>query len=596
VTFYPVNVPANADFATNTLLSASGGVNLWFTTNVPPSITNPNDVLLLTNKTTGTFTSTAGIVGPPSFVPGTTYYLGVQNTNTTAVTYSLQVDFHLITLPPLTNPPPTLTLIQTNIGTTNGFLLVWFAPSNELFRVQWTPNFPTNSWNMFTNIVSYHTNVNATNAEFEFFDDGSQTGGFGSSRFYRLLLWNVATELTNGLPTSNSVASGAVSFYQVNVPANADFSTNSLLSASGPVNFWFTTNVPPSITNPNDVLLLTNSTAGKFASAQGASGPPSFVPGTTYYLGVQNTNATAVTFAIQVDFHLVVAPPGTNTITVSLTTTNIGGTNNFLLTWIAPSNDLFQVQWTPNFPTNSWNTFSNIISYSSLTNGTNGFFKFLDDGSQTSGFGPSRFYRLILYNSSVVSGVIPLTNGVPLNFSTGAGLTNYFSFDITQTNAAVLFELYNLTGNGDLRVKQSSLPVTPLFISSANLSTNYEQIVIRTNSSRPNINAISWFLGVPNRDSTPISYTIRAVVPTNGLLISGLPLNLAGAPSGTNMSLVWGPTVKGEKYEVRTNGTLAANGWGVLTNFVIAGTSASFTDPILPSSPSTLFYQIVQVP
>jgi hypothetical protein len=196
----------------------------------------------------------------------------------------------------------------------------------------------------------------------------------------------------------------------------------------------------------------------------------------------------------------------------------------------------------------------------------------------------------------VASGVIPLTNGVPLNFTTGVGLTNYFSFDITQTNAAVLFELYNLNGNGDLLAQMSNLPVTMGPFLSTNSSTNYEQIVIRTNTGPANLNAISWFLGVPNRDSNPVSYIIRAVVPTNGILISGLPLNLGGSRSGTNMQLAWGPTVNGEKYEVRTNGTLSVNGWGVLTNFVAGGTAASFTDPIPPGTLSSLFYQVVQVP
>ena len=47
------------------------------------------------------------------------------------------------------------------------------------------------SWNAFTNIVSYNTNfpASATNAQFNFFDDGSQTGGtLGSTRFYQLIL------------------------------------------------------------------------------------------------------------------------------------------------------------------------------------------------------------------------------------------------------------------------------------------------------------------------------------------------------------------------------------------------------------------------
>ena len=65
-------------------------------------------------------------------------------------------------------------------------------------------------------------------------------------------------------------------------------------------------------------------------------------------------------------------------------------------------------------------------------------------------------------------------NGVPLAYSTTvAGATNYFSFTVTQTNAGVLFELYNLNGNGILNLQQSSLPATPpYFANSAGPGTN----------------------------------------------------------------------------------------------------------------------------
>jgi hypothetical protein len=187
---------------------------------------------------------------------------------------------------------------------------------------------------------------------------------------------------------------------------------------------------------------------------------------------------------------------------------------------------------------------------------------------------------------------------VPLNFTTGVGLTNFFSFDITQTNAAVLFELYNLSGNGDLTAQRSNLPVTfPYFASSTNSSTNYEQIVIRTNIGPANINAISWFLGVPNQSSNPITYTIRAALPTNGILISGLPFATAASrPGGSNMQLTWAPVVVGEKYEVRTNANLGSTNWVALTDIVAAGTSVTFTDPTPVGTSSTLFYRIVQVP
>jgi subtilisin-like proprotein convertase family protein len=595
VSFYRVDAPGNVNYATNLLLSATAPVNIWMTTNVPPSITNGGDVLLITNATSGSFTSVAGSVGPPFFTPNQTYYLGIENTNATAVTYAIEVDFHPISTPPSTNPVPISSIIQTNSNGTNGFLLVWFAPTNDLFQVQWTPTLPTTNWNTFTNIIAYHSFIAPTNSEFEFFDDGSQTGGFGPSRFYRLILFNptnAIVPLTNGVPATNSTPAGTVSFLRVNVPVNADSATNALLSATGSVNVWFTTNAPPSITNANDLLLITNGTAG--SSIFGAASTPLLVPGGTYYLGVQNTNATPVDYAIQVNFHLISV--STNPVPISITATNVGGTNSFLLTWFAPTNYLFQVQWTPTLPTNNWNTFPNIITYSTFITPTNSKFTFLDDGSQTGGFGTSRFYRLILANS-VSSSVIPLTNGVPLTFTTAVGFTNFFSFDVTQTNAAVLFELYNLNGNGDLTAQKSNLPVTLPYLASTNSGTNYEQIVVRTNGLTPNINAISWFLGVPNQSTNPITYTIRAVVPTNGLLISGLPFGTTAArPGGTNVQLAWAPAVNGEKYEVRTNSNLGSTNWGAVTSLVASGTSMLFADPTPPGTPSTLFYRIVQVP
>jgi hypothetical protein len=362
---------------------------------------------------------------------------------------------------------------------------------------------------------------------------------------------------------------------------------------------FFTTNTPPTITNGNDFLLVANSTSG--TSVVSAATSPKLIPGTTYYLGIQNTNTFTVGYYVEVDFHLLGSSSATNTVPISgIIHTNINGTNGFLVIWFAPSNDLFQVQWTPSLSPASWSTFTNIVSYDTnvFTSPTNTQFDFFDDGSQTSGFGPMRFYRLLIFNSAS-SGVIPLTNGVALNFTTPVGATNFFSFDITQTNPAVLFELYNLTGNGDLTLQRSNLPVTPpYFASSTNSGTNYEQIVLRTNTGNPaNLNAISWFLGVPNQSSNSISYTIRAALPTNGLLISGLPFNTAATrPGGSNVQLTWGPTVDGEKYEVRTNGNLASTNWVAFTDIVASGTSITFTDPTPAGTIPTLFYRVVQVP
>src|SRR5262249_19249182 len=147
--------------------------------------------------------STLTTNGSPYFVPGATYYLGLQNTNGSSITVGVEVDFHLLS----TTPPIIPITISNIIHTNGGFLLIWYAPTNDLFQVQWPPSLSPTSWSTFTNVVSFHTFIDPTNSEFESFDDGSQTGGFvGPTRFYRLILLNSAP-LTNGVPsTNNSIA------------------------------------------------------------------------------------------------------------------------------------------------------------------------------------------------------------------------------------------------------------------------------------------------------------------------------------------------------------------------------------------------------
>ena len=81
-------------------------------------------------------------------------------------------------------------IIYTNIGGSNGFLLTWFAPTNYQFHLQWTPLVLPTTWNNFNGVISDLAPNSPTNGLFQYFDDGSQTGGFGPTRFYRLLLLN----------------------------------------------------------------------------------------------------------------------------------------------------------------------------------------------------------------------------------------------------------------------------------------------------------------------------------------------------------------------------------------------------------------------
>ena len=81
-------------------------------------------------------------------------------------------------LSPVTN---SVSFSSVNV-TTKGIQFQWNAPTNYQFQVQWTTNLlPVITWNTFTNIIT------STNGVFTFVDDGSQSGGLGGTKFYRLI-------------------------------------------------------------------------------------------------------------------------------------------------------------------------------------------------------------------------------------------------------------------------------------------------------------------------------------------------------------------------------------------------------------------------
>jgi subtilisin-like proprotein convertase family protein len=282
-----------------------------------------------------------------------------------------------------------------------------------------------------------------------------------------------AGTLANGVPLTNTVPAGSLAWYQVNVPLYVDFATNTLLFATNlPVNLWWSTNVPPTTTNATDVQLYGN-TSGATAILGTNAAPAHIVPGGTYYLGVQNTNALAVGYALQVTFHFFATPPilpaqtnftvaVTNLVTVTntaidlqtnvvltyslvnpplgasissngiitwtagpaglaarfitivsdnhvppLTDTNaftvfvapipsiskvtVTATNT-VLSWNAPTNDLFEIRSTTNLvPPVTWTLLPNNSNPAIITSAT-GAFTYTDTNSTV----PLKFYQLIL--------------------------------------------------------------------------------------------------------------------------------------------------------------------------------------------------------
>ena len=174
IVWYGVYVPTNANFATN-ILSASGAVNLLFSTNTPPTTGLLGDVTLLASATAGMVTLSTN--STPALVPGGLYFLGVQNAGAASVNYSLEVDFDHGNLP----PGPLSVKFASAKATASGPKLQWNHTPGSHYQLQWKDSL-TAPWNTITNPI-----MTTSNGVSDFVDDGSQTAPVTGQRFYRLV-------------------------------------------------------------------------------------------------------------------------------------------------------------------------------------------------------------------------------------------------------------------------------------------------------------------------------------------------------------------------------------------------------------------------
>ena len=176
IVWYQVFVPTNASFATNILRSSTRAVNLWFSTNGPPTM----DIKLLNNRTTGT--SILSTNTTPRLVPGSMYWLGVQNNTGNAATFRLEVDFDHGN--PIGSGGPASVKIASAKATANGPQLEWTNSPGSHYQLQWKDSL-SDPWNTITNPpISL---LEGASGVASFTDDGSQTAPVTGQRFYRLV-------------------------------------------------------------------------------------------------------------------------------------------------------------------------------------------------------------------------------------------------------------------------------------------------------------------------------------------------------------------------------------------------------------------------
>ena len=117
---------------------------------------------------------------PPNWVPISSNITATASELTYCVPWPSSYHFFQLAEGLLTQNPFVITGLSSAPG---GFRMQWRASLDKRFGVQWTPSMSGPGWNNFTNVVT------STNDQYEFLDDGSQTGGMGPARFYRLLEW-----------------------------------------------------------------------------------------------------------------------------------------------------------------------------------------------------------------------------------------------------------------------------------------------------------------------------------------------------------------------------------------------------------------------
>jgi hypothetical protein len=569
ILWFVIPVPTNAIYATNTLLYATLPVNIWFSTNIPPTITNTADRALIWNATNGvSVLSTNRATAPTNIVQGGYYFLGVQNTNNAVVYGAIEIDFAYALVPTLSLPsiPDQYlaagdTLVVTNTATDT------YANPSPAYTLASAPAGAVISAN---GVITWVTSANMaapTNVLFTTVVTDAVAHVSATNRFNAVVLPGLGSG-----PVTNIVAANGINWFYVHVPPRADLASNFLLFATAPLNIWFSTNVPPSVTNSTDFEMLTNALSGLYV--MNTTSAPVLVPGSHYFLAVQNPNSFAVTNAVDVKFHLVT--PRFSIFSI-VQTTNSAGANGFLLTWFAPTNDQFHLQWTPALVPSHWTNFNGVISYTSYVAATNSEFQYFDDGSQTGGFGSDRFYRLLLLNSP--------SNTAP-----------YFLYSPTVLYAqpGVLFAFTNTARDWDIPAQSLTYSVT-----------NSQALANVTID--PLTGVITWTptlaqLGLTNLISTLVADSGVPTMSASNSFVVIVSTNSAVAPaissivlSASGVKFQWtAPT--NEHFQLRWTTNLASTNWLPLSGTITSTTTNfSFVDTNLPLL-MMKFYQLMLLP
>jgi len=408
--------------------------------------------------------------------------------------------------------------------------------------------------------------------------------------------------LAHDEPVTNTVGPGRSISYTVLVPAWAGGVTNTLLSASGPVNLLFNQLAPPSGTNAGDSVLLEGITAGHELLTTNSN--PPLLPGSLYYLSVQNTGAVSVSFIVQASFQVTALTnhlpwagtlgPGSEPAYFSFEVASNATAVSFQLLELEADLDLVVQRGLP-FPT------PEACAGGSFFPETHSEQILLFPGGSPVSLAPGRWY-LGVFNRSLNASrytvvvdeyrnewpeIVPLWSGVPV-FRMGAapGQADYFQFRVTTNAQRIQFEIQGATSDLSL-VARRGLPFPTLedysFLS-VNPGTNDELITIFSDSAPVRLSPGDWFLAAINTSGFPADYSIVA---TEFAAAARRGLITSAGLSGDSFCLTW-ESVPGVHYFVQGLVSLGDDTWTTLSPTLTATTgSTTWCQPL--SSPYRYF-------
>jgi hypothetical protein len=375
ITYY-VPVPLWAAYATNTLIFATGPVDLLYNRFQAPTGANDGSTLLLTDSTgdVAVLTTTTS----PALVPGTQYYLGVRNNTSSNITYALQVEFDV---PILSNAVPVTDLVISDIlpryyrfdVTTNAtavaFLLTNLNGNANLY-VRRGPPLPTSG------SYDYASTAPGNDPEWVLVFPDSTPKPLAPGPWY-LGVFNadtrpvrytvVAIELTNAIPPivalTNAIpyaqtgpSPGPVTqYYRFNVPNGSRRAQFEISQPAGPLLLAVQRGFPPlpGLSNFNYLVEGTD-TNSAWLTLFDYSQPVNLSPG-PWFLAVINTNAGAIPYTITATAWNIRA---TNIVTAVTSLDN----QSLCLAWNTLPGVYYVVQGRTNLNTPGWTDVSPVLA------------------------------------------------------------------------------------------------------------------------------------------------------------------------------------------------------------------------------------------